>query len=86
MVFMAMFPELVYGILEEKTKEQIEKSSDVRKIIFETITVGVKVNDTDCYQKIADFLLKVPEKKLKKLTLEEVEEGVGGYIACGPLD
>lgn len=76
---MALFPELVYGRLEENTRKELESSSGVRKIIFEKLTVGVNVIGTDIYQELAAWLLKVPEKKLKKLTVEEVVEGVGEY-------
>lgn len=85
MAFMAMFPELVYNYLENDTKKNLEKSSDVRRIIFEKVTVGIKVTDIEVYQKIAAWLLAVPEKRLKKLTIEDVEKGVGGYIDDGPL-
>lgn len=84
-MFMAMFPGLVYGRLEENTRKEIESSSYVRKTIFETLTVGVNVRDTDVYQELAVWLLKVPEEKLKKLTVEDVIEGIGEYIDCGYL-
>lgn len=80
MAFMAMFPGLVYGRLEENTREEIESSSDVRKIIFERLTVGVNVYNTDIYQKLAVWLLNVPEEKLKTLTDEDVIGGVGEYM------
>lgn len=84
MAFMAMFPGLVYNQLETDTRKQLEASSDVRRIIFEKITVNVKVNDMSVYQKIG--VLTVPEKKLKKLTIEDVEKGAGDYIdESGPL-
>lgn len=79
-MFMAMFPGLVYGRLEENTRKEIESSSDVRKIIFERLTVGINVRDTDIYQELAAWLLKVPEEKLKKLTVEDVIAGVGEYM------
>lgn len=79
-MFMALFPELVYDRLEENTRKEIESGSDVRKTIFERLTVGVNVNDTDVYQKLAVWLLKVPEEKLKKLTLEDVIGGIGEYM------
>lgn len=85
MSFMAMFPGLVYNALEDETRKKIEESSDVRRKTFELITVGAKVSDMGVYQKIAVWLLTVPEKKLKKLTEKDVEKGVGGYIDDGPL-
>lgn len=79
MSFMAMFPGLVYGRLEDNTRKEIESSSEVRRIIFETLTVGVNVDNTDIYQKLAEWLLKVKEERLKKLTVEDVIEGFGEY-------
>jgi hypothetical protein len=79
-MFVAMFPGLVYGRLEENTRKEIESSSDVRRTIFEWLTVGVNVHDTEIYQKLAVWLLNVPEDKLKKLTVEDVIGGVGEYM------
>lgn len=79
MSFMAMFPGLVYGRLEDNTRKEIESSSEVRRIIFEMLTVGVNVDNTDIYQKLAEWLLKVKEERLKKLTVEDVIEGFGEY-------
>lgn len=79
MSFMAMFPGLVYGRLEDNTRKEIESSSEVRRIIFERLTVGVNIDDTDVYQKLAEWLLNVPEKKLKKLTVEDVIKDIGEY-------
>ena len=79
-MFMAMFPELVSGHLKEETRKQFEKSSDVRRIIFEKITVGVNVISVEVYQNIATWLLTVPDEKLKKLTIEDVTKGAGEYI------
>ena len=78
-MFVAMFPGLVYGRLEECTRKEIESSSNVRRTIFENLTVGINVSDTDSYQKLAEWLLKVPEKKLKVLTMDEVVKGIGEY-------
>lgn len=80
MSFMAMFPGLVYGRLEENTRKEIESSSDVRRLIFERLTVGVNIYDTDIYQKLAEWLLKIEEEKLKKLTMKDVIKGIGEYI------
>lgn len=80
MSFMAMFPGLVFARLQEDTRVQIEKSSKVRKIIFEKLTVGVNVDGTDCYQRIAEWLMSVEEDKLRKITMEDVVAGVGDYI------
>lgn len=79
MTFMAMFPGLVYGRLGDSTRKDIESSSNIRRVIFEKLTVGVNIGDTDIYQKLAEWLLKVPEKKLKKLTVEDVIKGIGEY-------
>lgn len=76
---MAMFPGLVYGRLEDNTRKEIESSSEVRKTIFERLTVGVNIDNTDTYQKLATWLLNVPEEKLKKLTIEDVIKGIGEY-------
>ena len=84
-MFMALFPGLVYGRLEENTRKEIESSSNTRRTIFESITVGINVHDTDIYQKLAEWLLKVPEEKLKTLTMKEVIEEVGEYRSCGYL-
>lgn len=44
------------------------------------MTVGVNVKDTDVYQELAVWILKVPEEKLKKLTIKDVVKGVGEYM------
>lgn len=82
-MFTALFPELVYTYLEEDTKKKLESSSDVRKIIFERVTVGVNVISIAMYQKIAVYLLTVPEEDLKKITFEDVDNGAGGCIDGG---
>lgn len=79
MSFMAMFPGLVYCRLEDNTRKEIESSSEARRVIFEILTVGVNVDNTDIYQKLAEWLLKVKEEKLKKLTVEDVIKGFGEY-------
>ncbi len=79
MSFMAMFPGLVYGRLEENARKEIESSSDIRRVIFERLTVGVNIDDTNIYQKLAEWLLKVPEEKLKKLAVKDVIKGIGEY-------
>jgi hypothetical protein len=79
-MFMAMFPGLVYSRLEDDTRKRMESSSDVRKTIFEKLTVGVNVYNTDIYQKLAIWLLNVPEEDLKKLKMEDVIGGIGEYI------
>jgi len=40
----------------------------------------VNVVGTEVYQDIAAWLLKVPEDKLKKITVEDVMKGVGDYV------
>ena len=79
MSFMAMFPGLVYSRLEDNTRKEIESSSEARRVIFEILTVGVNIDNTDIYQKLAEWLLKVKEEKLKKLTVEDVIKGFGEY-------
>lgn len=79
-MFVALFPELVYGYLKEDTRKMLESSSDVRKIIFEKTTVGINVISIDVYQNIAEWLLAVPEENLKKITFEDLEKGTGGCI------
>lgn len=79
MTFMAMFPGLVYGHLEENTRKEIESSSKVRRMIFEKLTVGVNIYNTDIYQKLAEWLLKVEEEKLKTLTMEDVNKEFRNY-------
>jgi hypothetical protein len=76
---MAMFPEMAYGFLEEDTRKQIEGSSVTRKIIFEKLVVGVNISGTEAYQRVASCLLKVPENRLKELTIEDIEKEVGEY-------
>lgn len=79
-MFMAMFPELVSGHLKGDTRKQLEKSSDVRRIIFERITIGVNVTSVEVYQNIVTWLLTLPEKRLKEMTIEDVTKGAGEYI------
>lgn len=79
-MFMALFPEIVYSHLREDTRKQLETGSEVRRIIFEMITVGVNVKSMEAYQDVATWLLTVPEKNLNKITLGDVEKGAGGYI------
>jgi len=79
-MFVALFPELIYGHLKEDTRKILESSSDTRKIIFEKITVGANVISVDVYQNIAEWLLAVPEDNLKKITFEDVEKGAGKFI------
>lgn len=84
-MFAALFPELVYGYLKEDTRKVLSSSSDVRKAIFEKITVGVNVISIEVYQSIAEWLLTVPEENLKKITFEDVEKGAGEYIDCSGI-
>ncbi len=63
MSFMAMFPGLVYSRLEDNTRKEIESSSEARRVIFEILTVGVNIDNTDIYQKLAEWLLKVKEER-----------------------
>lgn len=53
MTFMAMFPGFVYSRLENKTRKEIESCSEVRRVIFEKLTVCVNVDNIDIYQKLA---------------------------------
>ena len=80
MVIALLHEDLIKVHIEKDTLEQLEKSSDVRKTIFYNITVGVNVMGVESYQQVAAWLLTVPEKKLKKLTAEDVMKGAGNYI------
>lgn len=79
-MFVAMFPELVFRHLNENTRKQIEKSSDMRRCIFEKLTVGMNVMDLEYYQKVAEWLLAVDEDKLRELTFDGAFAAVGHYI------
>lgn len=79
-MFMAMFPGLVYGHLKDDTIRQLESGSEVRRIIFEMLTIGVNVIGTDVYQDVAAWLLTVPEENLKTITMEDVIKGAGEYV------
>lgn len=79
-MFMLLFEDLISNHVEKDTLEELNKSPDVRKVIFNNLTIGVNVIDTEAYQKIAAWLLTVPEDELKKITLEDVVKGVGNYI------
>lgn len=79
-MFMLLFEDLISNHVEKDTLEELNKSSDVRKLIFNNLTVGVNVMNTKSYQDIAAWLLTVPEDELKKITLEDVIKGVGNYI------
>lgn len=81
-MFTSLFPELVYSRLEEDTRKQLETCSEVRRTIFEILTVGINVKSVEVYQNVAAWLLTVQEENLKKITLEDVEKGVGEYIDC----
>lgn len=78
MTFVAFFEGAVNIHLDEKTINDIEESSYVRKTIFYKLTVGVNINDLCIYQRLADWLLAIPEKDLKTLTMEDVVKGIGG--------
>jgi ASC-1-like (ASCH) protein len=79
-MFMLLHEELILIHLEDDTLEELKKSSDVRKIIFNKLTVGVNVRDMSAYQDVAAWLMTVPEEKLKKITIDDVLTGVGSYI------
>lgn len=79
-MFMLLHEEMIWNHIEKGTLEELKKSSDVRKVIFNKLTVGVNVVDTNAYQDVASWLLKVPEENLKKITLEDVVKGVDSYI------
>lgn len=79
-MFTAMFPELIYGYLNEDTLGELENSSEVRKSIFGKLTVGVNVTSIEVYQDIAVWLLTVPEEELKEITMEDVIKEVGEYV------
>jgi hypothetical protein len=77
---MLMHEYLIWNHIEKDTLEKLNKSSEVRKVIFSNLTVCVNVIDTDVYQNIAAWLLAVPEDELKELTFEDVVKSVGSYI------
>lgn len=79
-MFMLLHRDLILNHVEKDTLRELEKSSRVRKVIFDGLTVGVNVIDTEVYQNIAAWLLTVPEEKLKKITLEDVVKRIGNYI------
>ncbi len=79
-MFMLMHRDLILNHIEKDTLEKLEKSSKVRNVVFNGLTVGVNVVGTEVYQDIAAWLLKVPEDKLKKITVEDVMKGVGDYV------
>jgi hypothetical protein len=66
--------------IEKDTLEKLEKSSRVRNVIFNELTVGVNVVGTEVYQDIAAWLLKVPEDKLKTITFRDAVKAVGDYV------
>lgn len=79
-MFMLLYEEMIWNHIKKDTLEELKKSSDVRKLIFNKLTVGTNVVDMNAYQDVASWLLTVPEKKLNKITLEDVIKGVGNYI------
>lgn len=74
------FEGLVRNHLNKDTLEKLDKSSNMRKTIFNNLTLGVNVVSVGIYQDVAAWLLTVPEEKLKELTIEDVIENVGDYI------
>lgn len=74
------FEGLVRNHLNKDTLEKFDKSSNMRKTIFNNLTLGVNVVSVGIYQDVAAWLLTVPEEKLKELTIEDVIENVGDYI------
>lgn len=79
-MFMAMFPELMHGYMNEDTLKAFENSSEVRKMIFDKLMVGVNVVSVEVYQYISAWLLTISDEELKELTMEDVIKGVGKYI------
>ena len=79
-MFMLLFRDLIWNHIEKDTLGKLRKSSRVRKLIYDNLTIGVNVVGTDVYQNIATWFLTVPENKLRKITLEAVIKAVGNYI------
>lgn len=79
-MFMLLHEEMIWNHIKNDTLEELKKSSDVRKTIFNKLTVGMNVVDMCAYQDVATWLLTVPEEKLKKITIGDVVKGVGSYI------
>ena len=79
-MFMATFPGLVYIRLKDDTRRRLESGSEVRRIVFENLTIGVNVIGTDVYQDVAAWLLTVPEENLKTITMEDAIKGAGEYV------
>lgn len=79
-MFMLLHEELILSHIEKDTLEEFEKSSDVRKTIFNNMTIGVNVVDMKAYQDVVAWLLTVPEEKLKEITFADVIKGVGNYM------
>ena len=80
MVVMLLHEDLIKMYIEKDTLERLEKSSKVRRIIFNMLTVGTNVMNTESYNDVAAWLLTVPEEKLKEVTMKDVVSGAGNYI------
>ncbi len=79
-MFMSCYKGMVLVHVEKDTLEKLEKSSNMRKIIFDKLTIGVNVVSTESYQNVAAWLLTVPEEKLEEMTFEDAINGAGNYI------
>lgn len=79
-MFMFSHERAIWRYIENDTLEELKKSSNTRKAIFNVLTIDTNVISLRAYQDIAAWLLKVPEDELKKITLEDVIQEVGGYI------
>jgi hypothetical protein len=79
-MFMLMYEDLIWNHIEKDTLEELNRSSDVRKLIFNNLTVCINVINTEVYQNIAAWLLTIPEDKLEKITFGDVIKNVGSYI------
>ena len=80
MTILLLHEDFIKIHIRKDTLEQLEKSSNTRRKLFDIITVGVNVVSVESYQKVASWLLTVPEEKLRKITIDDVLAGAGHYI------
>lgn len=79
-MFMLIHRDLVVNHVEKDTLEKLEKSSKIRNLVFDALTIGVNVVGTDAYQNVAAWLMTVPEEKLTTITFADAINGAGDYI------
>lgn len=59
MTYMLLCEDFIKNRVEKGTLKELENSSEVRKAIFNNLTVGVNVISTESYQKIAAWLFGI---------------------------